>query len=395
MASASDLLTLGAAGFVLRAIAISLTAIFTLIGYIWLRRVLRSRYFARRVARAYAIRQQWNGILSGRIPAYKWRGKEIDREVVETMLLDSIEGAEERDLPHLLARLRISGLLDARLREARKSSGWKQRAALIALGRTRAHEAIGPLVDALASPDLDIRTAAVRGLGASGSVKAAIPLLDRLVSEELDVPAAAISTALVQCCGANPRELVRYFRESTGETRDLLSRVLSEVDVGALGEDLLPLLHDASPEVRASVARGLAKLQAFVAIPALLELTMDEFWFVRLRAVVALGEFQDADVIEPLVRMLTDPNRLVRQRAAAALAHRKEQLPEILSQIVRTGDRYALQAMLSELERAGESEEALKLLNASEHAGLVSAVSDARQQLELRTPLLPAATKVL
>ena len=70
-------------------------------------------------------------------------------------------------------------------------------------------------------------------------------------------------------------------------------------------------------------------------------------------------------------------------------------MPQILSQVVRTGDRYALQAMLSELERAGESEEALILLKASEHAGLISLVSDARQQLELRTPLLPAAAKVL
>ena len=52
----------------------------------------------------------------------------------------------------LLARLRNSGLLDLRIRDARTSQGWDRRSALLTLGRTRAPEAVPALVEALESP---------------------------------------------------------------------------------------------------------------------------------------------------------------------------------------------------------------------------------------------------
>lgn len=358
-------------------------AVAALLTFIWARRFVRGRYFARRDARAYAIRSEWPQILDRSIPPERWRNDPLDREVVETILLDSIDAATKDELPPLLNFLRSSGLLDVRLHEARATQGWKRRSALVALGRTRTREAIAPLVDALSSPDLDMRTAATRGLGEIGLPEAAAPILERLSSHELDVPAAVVSAALVNCCGHLPRSLLRYFHITTGKERELLARVLAEADLGSLGEELISLAKDESPEVRASAARGLPKLHPSIAIPVLTELTEDESWFVRLRAVVSLGLMDSPDVIAPTMRMLCDNNRLVRQRAAAALVRRSDELPSILDDAIALQDRYGLQALLSELDRSGESEPIIRALRRSGSSGLVAAVEKARHALRL------------
>jgi HEAT repeat protein len=337
----------------------------------------------RRDTRAFAIRQQWADILSGVIPAVTWRAHKIDRELVETILLDSIEAAKPDELPALLMFLRASGLLDVRLHEARYSEGWKHRSALVALGRTRTREAIAPLVDALNSPDIDVRTAAVRGLGEIGLVEAANPILERLSTNELDVPAAVISTALVQCCGEEPRRLLRYIHLTVGPARELLARVLAEAELSSLGEELISLAKDSSAEVRASAARGLPKLHPSIAVPVLSELAVDESWFVRLRAAVALGSMGAPDVIEPLLHMLRDANHLVRQRAAAALVRRSNQLETILEDAVALNDSYGLQALLSELERSGDAEPIIRAIQVSKEAGLAAAIERARNGLSL------------
>src|SRR5580700_4722315 len=132
---------LGPAGLVLQAILISLLGIVLLVGFIVLRRWYRARYFRRRNERTVALRSQWDDILSGKIPAEDWRFDPLDCNIVESILLDSIEMAPADKLPPLLDCLRVSGLLDMRIYQARTSRGWKQRTALLALGRTRAMEA--------------------------------------------------------------------------------------------------------------------------------------------------------------------------------------------------------------------------------------------------------------
>lgn len=347
------------------------------------RRLIRRMYFTRRDTRAYRMRQQWTEILSGTVPPSQWRNRRLDREVVETILLDSIEAATPEQLPPLIEFLRSSGLLDIRLHEARAATGWKQRSALVALGRTRAREAVGPLVDALNSPDIHVRTAAVRGLGEIGLVDAAAPILERLSTGELDVPPAVISTALVQCCKTEPRRLLQYIHITAGAGRELLARVLAEADLSSLGEELISLARDASPEVRASAARGLPKLHASISVPVLTDLASDESWFVRLRAAVALGSMGVPDAIETLVAMLCDSNRLVRQRAAAALVRHSNQLKKILEEAVALNDNYGLQALLSELDRSVDSEPMVRAIQQSSEPGLATAIQRARDELKL------------
>jgi hypothetical protein len=359
----SEIEKLGPAGLVLQAILGSLLGIVLLVGFIVLRRWYRTRYFRRRNMRTVALRTQWDDIISGKISAEDWRFDPIDCEIVESILLDTIEMATPDQLSKPLDCLRASGLLEMRICEARMSRGWKRRTALLALGRTRAMESIPALAEALDSPSQETRIAAVRGLGRIARMEAAIPILDRVVSGQLDVPERTLKNTLVNCCRTHPSILINYVEQTQGSLRELLARVLGELASPDLGEELLTLAADALPEVRASAARALGNTNTPFTLPALHTLATDPEWFVRLRAVVALGQIENIGKIRILLRALCDTNRYVRQRAAWALARMEPQLEQILEDVVATHDDYALQSFISELERSGAIE---KLVATSE-----------------------------
>jgi HEAT repeat protein len=343
---------LGLAWLLARAILFLVLGIFLLVGAIVFRRWRRGLYFSRLNQRTVALREQWPDILSGKIPGSAWRLNVLDCQVVEDILLDNIEVCDKEQLPTYLACLRNSGLLDLRIREARFLQGWKRRLVLLSLGRTRAPEAIPALVEALESASEETRVAAVRGLGRISSFLAALPLLDRIAAQELDVPEHSLKNALLSCCREAPEVLVPYLDQASGPARELIVRVLGELASPSLGEELLILAADPLPEVRASAARALAKVQPEISFPVLSTLAVDAEWFVRLRAVIALSALAHSGKIYVLLRALCDQNRHVRQRAAWTLA-RMHQEEEILKKVVATGDNYALQAFLSELERCG------------------------------------------
>ena len=378
---------LGAAGLVLEAILVSLLGIFLLIGFIVLRRWYRGRYFQKRNQRTVALRSQWNDILSGKILAEDWRFDALDCDIVESILLDSIETSPAEELPPLLDCLRVSGLLDMRIYEARTSRGLKQRTALLALGRTRAREAIPALAAGLDSNLRETRIAAVRGLGRTARMEAAIPILDRIVTGGFDAPERSLKNALVNCCRSYPEVLVNYVEQTQGPVRELLARVLGELASPSLGEELLVLASDVLPEVRASAARALGNTNSSYTLPALHTLAADPEWFVRLRAVVALGQIENVGKIRILLRSLCDANRHVRQRAAWALARMEPQLDQILEDVVATKDDYALQAFVSELERSGAVEKIVGgFAGAGRHSAesaLMEVVAEARKRVEL------------
>ena len=385
---------LGPAGFVLEAILVSLLGILLLVGFIVLRRWYRARYFHKRNERTVVLRSQWDDILSGKIPAEDWRLNPLDCDIVESILLDSIEMSPADKLPPLLDCLRVSGLLDMRIYEARKSRGWKQRTALLALGRTRAMEAIPALAEGLDSRLRETRIAAVRGLGRTARMEAAIPILDRIVTGQFDAPERSLKNALVNCCRTYPEVLVSYVEQTTGPIRELLARVLGELASPELGEELLVLAADSLPEVRASAARALGNTNTSYTLPALHSLASDPEWFVRLRAVVALGQIENIGKIKILVRTLCDANRHVRHRAAWALARMEPQLDQILEDVVDTKDDYALQAFVSELERSGAIEKIVSGFDGSDHSAeiaLMEVVAEARKRVELTGKAAAAA----
>jgi HEAT repeat protein len=378
---------LGPAGLVLEAILASLLGIVLLVGFIVLRRWYRARYFHKRNQRTVALRSQWDDILSGKIPAEDWRFNPLDCDIVESILLDSIEMSPADELPVLLECLRVSGLLDMRIYEARTSRGLKQRTALLALGRTRAVEAIPALAAGLDSHLCETRIAAVRGLGRTARMEAAIPILDRIVTGQFDAPERSLKNALVNCCRSDPDVLVNYIEQTHGPVRELLARVLGELASPELGEELLVLASDVLPEVRASAARALGNTNGSYTLPALHSLATDPEWFVRLRAVVALGQIENIGRISILLRSLCDANRHVRQRAAWALARMEPQLDQILEDVVATKDDYALQAFVSELERSGAIEKIVSGFVGSGHhsakTALMEVVAEARKRVEL------------
>jgi len=374
------------ARLILKAILLSLLGIFHLIAFIAARRWHRARYFRRLSERTLALRSQWNGILDGTVCPRTWRLNRLDCELVEAMLLDSMEAANPEQLPGLLACLRSSGLLDLRIHQARNGVGWRQRSALVALGRTRAVEAVAALEEALDSPATETRIAAARGLGRTGLPQAAVAMLDHLLSDGLPIPEYTVKNALANCCRHSPQTLLPYLKDAGGPARTIVARVLAELATPALGEDLIILATDGDAEVRASAARAMGASQASFALPVLSVLVRDQEWFVRLRAVVALSSIQEPGRIRPLLHALCDSNRYVRQRAAWALSQMGSDLEQILYQVVDTQDSYALQAFVSELERTGATERLLEVLHKSGDSAaaaqiLLQAIANSRKEL--------------
>ena len=344
---------LGPASYVFQAIVASLAGAALLLAFIMGRRAARRRYFGRRDARAQALRRQLPEILGGRILPEAWRRDPLDDRILEEILLDRMEVAGPEEAKQIRHVLRISGLLDRRIYQARRRRGWRRVRTLVMLGRMRCPEAIPALAEGLDDENEQTAVAAARGLGRYGMPEAAEPILERLELRRLRLPVNVLQTALYHCCRDRPSMLLHAIQSSDDELRPVLARVLAEVASAELGEDLVLLASDPLPEVRASAARAMAGARPRLALAALQQLATDAEWFVRLRAVVALGILQDARVIPALLESLCDRNRYVRLRSAAALARLEDCEEEILDRAIHTGDRYALHALVGEMQRSG------------------------------------------
>ncbi len=378
---------LGAAAFVLKAIVVAAVADGLLLAFILLRRTYRKRHFAKRDARVFELRQKWDALISGKIPYEAWRKKAFDRRIVEAMALDEFEAAGPGESARLLKFLRESGLIEKRIFEARRLTGWRRMRALVALGRTRAPEGIPALAEGLRDRSLEIRLAALRGLSRMACPQAAEEILAGLSETGLSVPALPLQSALVQCCAERPQMLLPYVQHAKGALREVLGRVLGEVATPSLGLDLLEFAGDDLDELRAATARALSQTKSGLAFDLLNELACDAIWFVRLRAMVSLGKLCEPRAIPSLLRGLTDANRLVRLRAAEALVELKTEMAPVFERVVETRDRYGLHAYLTALENAdlrGKLEESI------EASTKISTEEKNRLQKALRTGALPA-----
>src|SRR5690348_15395805 len=110
---------LSPASLVLDAALVSVFGITLLLAFIVGRRWIRARYFARRERLMYFIRQHWEELLAGGRLPQDWRFQSMTCEVLESMLLDSLEMAKPEEMPRLVNCLRQSGLVDKRIDDAR------------------------------------------------------------------------------------------------------------------------------------------------------------------------------------------------------------------------------------------------------------------------------------
>jgi len=344
---------LGPAAFVLKAIIFVIVADVLLLGFILLRRTYRKRYFATRDARMFEIHQEWEALISGEIPYGRWRTKPSDLQLIETMVLDAFEVAKPEESARLLKFMRLSGLIEKRIADARHHQGWRRHRALVALGRTRAPEGITALAEGLHDHDSETRLAALRGLGRMACPEAAQAILNWVDDAGLVVPALPLQSALVQTCAERPQVLLPHLQNADPTVREVLGRVLGEVSTPSLGPELLRFADDNLPELRAAAARGLSYLNPGTAVNVLSELAKDSVWFVRLRAIVSLGRLCHPETIPLLLNGLTDSNRLVRLRAGEGLVDFKAELLQIFEMVVALRDQYGLYAYLTALENAG------------------------------------------
>ena len=342
----------GPAAFVFKALLAAIAADGLLLAFIFLRRMYRKRFFAKRDARVFELRQQWDALISGKIPYEKWRKEKFDRRIVEAMALDAFEAAGPEESARLLKFMRDSGLIEKRIFEAQHLKGWRRMRALVALGRTRAPEGIPALAEALRDGNVEIRLAALRGLGRTACPQAGEEILHWVGETGLNVPALPLQSALIQCCAERPQLLLPVVKQADGPLREILGRVLGEVATPALGLELLEFVGDEREELRAAAARAMSQTDAGMAFYALGELAQDTTWFVRLRAIIGMGRLADPRAIPTLLKGLTDSNRLVRLRAAEALVQFRAIMVSIFQQVVRLQDRYGLHAYLTALENA-------------------------------------------
>jgi HEAT repeat protein len=308
------------------------------------------------------IHGQWREIVRGEIPAEEWRNNSLQCEIMQSIVIQEISAATDKDRAGLQDFLRASGLLDRCIERVHGRRGWNRRRAMLALGAMRVPEAIAPLSEALEDWQLDTRMTAVQALGRTCLTAAAEPILETHMIGGLKVPTDPVANALVRCYMDRPDALLPYLRRSLGESRELLARVASELATPGMADEMILLAEVPGAEVRACAAKALAVAPYPVAIPALANLVRDDTWFVRLRAVSALNQILHPRVIPILLEAVRDSNRLVRMRAAAALAKFEHEAVEILQSIVDSRDRYALHAMISALELGGGFEKVMAQL---------------------------------
>jgi HEAT repeat protein len=365
------------------------------LGHRALRHIRARRYDALELK----IHKQWREIVRGEIPADQWRNDPMQCDILQSIVIQEIGAATDKDRAGLQEFLRSSGLVDMCVRKVYEGHGWARRRAMLALGAMRVSEAISPLTELLDDWQFDTRLAAVQGLGRTGLAEAAHPIIEMLMIDGLKVPADPVSNALVRCFMNRPEAMLPFLQRSLGESRELLARVASEIATPGMADEMILLAADARPEVRAAAAKALAVAPLALAIPALGDLVRDEVWFVRLRATSALNQIPHPRTIPILLEAVRDANRLVRMRAASALAKFERETVDILQSVVDSRDRYALHAMISALDLGGGFDKVMAeladpLLHDEAAARLLDALRESAAGLWTTRPADPVVESV-
>src|ERR1019366_1580112 len=117
--------------------------------FLMVRRAIRHIRIQRFDALSFKIHKQWREIVRGDIPAEVWRRDSMQCEIMQSIVIQEISAATDKDRAGLQEFLRLSGLVDLCIRKVHEGHGWSRRRAMLALGAMRVPEAIAPLREAL------------------------------------------------------------------------------------------------------------------------------------------------------------------------------------------------------------------------------------------------------
>lgn len=330
------------------------------------RRWKRLRYFRDRDRARQELQPVIEQLLNGVESPLKSSLSNVERDVLEDVLLARLEEDPERHAA-IIAFFEQYGFVDRQLARLKASSAWARAQAAMTLGRMRSQEGILGLIDALDDRATDVRLAAVRSLTLLGSPVAAVPLVQFLLRGAPGVPSSAIIPALATCCRGTAGTVVEILATAADNAaRIVAAAALAEISTPMIRGQLEPYLYDGDPEVRARIAAAIGRLRDWAAVGALVGLVDDAVWFVRLRAVQALGEIGDWRALPALLKAVQDEHWQVRSQVAQILGQHEWLVSSVIESVEHSNDRYAWQALISELERAGLIWKAIGQLHSAE-----------------------------
>lgn len=218
-----------------------------------------------------------------------------DRTLVESFLRGFFEHSglgetfeEAMEHPSVRARIKFEGAFEDVINALHSPDEEVREEAARALGELGDPRAVEPLIGLLADENRYVRREAAKSLGKIGDERAIVPLINALKDED------------------------RYGREGAAE------------GLGDMGEKAFPHLvsamEDADWHVRMGAAVALRLIGDRKALPVLIRAMQDENRFVRREVIKSLGRIGDHSVIDTLVAALKDPDRSVRLRAVSALS---------------------------------------------------------------------------
>ena len=272
--------------------------------------------------------------------------------------------ADEQTAMHLRALYRAWGLAGRRQRELSHKYGYRRGAAAIALARMGFREFSPKIARLLRSRNSGVHLAALRALERLGSPEAT-PWLIAFLPVMKGYASLLATAALASSCRSRPQLLLSYVNHPDPQARYLVTCALAEIATPAIVLSLKQYAKDSNPKVRAKIAQGLGVAGDSRAVPVLREMARDATSLVRALAVEALGKLGDYGAREVLTAALKDPDWRVRRSAATAMYRLWPDPLWTLTTLRRTGDRYAMEAMVGELERQGVVWESILNLNAS------------------------------
>ncbi|MFQ5817677.1 MAG: HEAT repeat domain-containing protein [Terriglobia bacterium] len=286
------------------------------------------------------------------------------RRLAENELLRRLPQAAPEEQDGLQQLFRQWRLRDDRIRRLRRGPPWQRAQSAMVLGRMQTREALPEILKLLAQDNTEMRLAALRALELLGDPKAIDALVNVLPAVK-DTAWRMVWAALIACARAQPERLRAHLAHPEPRVREVVAAVLGELNSPALLDALLAHANDPHPGVRARLACALGRSGSTRALPLLSERAWDPVWYVRLHAVGALGALGDREAHELLALAVRDPNLQVRQKAAAALCLLWRD-PIYLINLLCQGapDRYALGAVVSELDWSGVTWEAINRVNA-------------------------------